>query len=215
MLWPSDLRIGAFALAIRYSSLRTGWRSPRAAAAAGPRAVAPAGRYGRIRRCVSFSFKPERIEHAAVIGVPFGDPARRIAERVGGEHQAHGGGAGRKHLLPFGDLHVRAGAAHHRDHQRRARQPRPLGLGVLRLGVGILAAEGAHDRLAGGEPRLALKDNEAPGHELAVVGHPRRDRQQGLDLGCRRPRRRQLDRLDRAASFQQLQSVGHVSSYPG
>jgi len=36
----------------------------------------------------------ERIEHAPVIGVPFGDPVRAVAERVGGEHQVHGGGAG-------------------------------------------------------------------------------------------------------------------------
>ena len=64
----------------------------------------------------------ERVEHAAVIGVPFGDPVRRKAERMRGGHQVHRGGAGGEHLLPFGDLHMRRGAAHHRDDERRARQ---------------------------------------------------------------------------------------------
>ena len=49
----------------------------------------------------------ERIQHAAVIGVPFGDPIGAVAERVSGEHQAHGGGAGGQHLLPFRNFHVR------------------------------------------------------------------------------------------------------------
>ena len=70
----------------------------------------------------SLLVEAERVEHAAVVGVPFGDPVGGVAERVGGEHEAHGGGAGRQHLLPFRNLHVRPGAAHHRDDQRRARE---------------------------------------------------------------------------------------------
>src|SRR5262249_21623746 len=38
----------------------------------------------------------ERGEHATVIRVPLGDPGRAIAERVRGEHEAHGGCAGRQ-----------------------------------------------------------------------------------------------------------------------
>src|SRR5215472_5314615 len=53
----------------------------------------------------------ERSEHAAVIRVPLGYPGRAIAERVRGEHEAHGGGARRQHLLPFRNLHMRRGAA--------------------------------------------------------------------------------------------------------
>jgi len=48
----------------------------------------------------------EGIEHAAVVGVPFGDPVCPVAERVRGEDKAHGGGAGGEHLLPFRDFHV-------------------------------------------------------------------------------------------------------------
>src|SRR5262249_15621247 len=62
----------------------------------------------------------ERSEHAAVIRVPLGDPGRAIAERVRGEHEAHGGGARRQHLLPFRELHMRPGAAEHPHAEARA-----------------------------------------------------------------------------------------------
>src|SRR5262249_61452160 len=80
----------------------------------------------------------KRVEHAAVVGVPLGDPVGAVAERVRGEHQAHGGGAGREHLLPFRDFHMRAGPAHHCDHHRRTRQPLMLLLDLLGLGVRVL-----------------------------------------------------------------------------
>src|SRR5580698_5844341 len=41
----------------------------------------------------------QRVERAAVVGVPFGDPVGAVTERGRGEHQAHGGGAGGQHLL--------------------------------------------------------------------------------------------------------------------
>jgi hypothetical protein len=40
----------------------------------------------------------EGIEHAAVVGVPFGDPVCAVAERVRGEDKAHGDGTGGEHL---------------------------------------------------------------------------------------------------------------------
>src|SRR5436190_8428680 len=67
----------------------------------------------------------ERVEHAAVVRVPLGEPARGKAERVRGEDQTRGGGAGGEHLLPFWDFDVRGGTADHGDHQRRLRQPLP------------------------------------------------------------------------------------------
>ena len=83
----------------------------------------------------SLSLNAERVEHAAVVGVPFGDPVGRVAERVGREHEAHGGGAGGQHLLPFRNLHVRRGSAHHRDDQRRAgKRVRSFDLDLLGLG---------------------------------------------------------------------------------
>ena len=84
-----------------------------------------------------------------------------------------------------------------------------LGFGLLGLGVGIFGAERRGDRVAGGEPRVALEDDEAPGRELAVVGHARGDGQQRFDLRRRRTGAGQLDRLDGAAGFEQFQGVGH------
>src|SRR5262249_45097781 len=119
------------------------------------------------------------------------------------------GRAGGEHLLPFRDLHVRPGAAHHRDDERRPRQTPALGLDLLGLGVGIFGLERRRDRRPGGEPRLALEDDEAPGRELAVIGNARGDGEQGLDLGRGRAGARELDRLDGATGPEQVEGVGH------
>ncbi len=129
--------------------------------------------------------KAERVEHGAVIGVPFGDPARRIAHGVGGDHQAHRGRAGGELLFPFRDLRVRAGAADHRDHQRRARQPLAFEVDLVGRRVGVPLAKNRGDFFAGGKALLALEHDETPGRELAVVGHARSDGQQGVELGRR------------------------------
>ena len=126
--------------------------------------------------------EPERVEHGAIVGVPFGDPVGAVAERVRGGNEVHSGGAGREHLLPFGNLDMRRRAADHGDDERRAGEPLALGLDVLGLGVRIFGAEGFRDRLAGGAPRLALKHDKAPRRELAVVRHPRSDREQGVEF---------------------------------
>src|SRR6516162_7054758 len=85
----------------------------------------------------------ERGEHAAVIRVPLGDPGRAIAERVRGEHEAHGDGAGRQHLLPFRNLHMRRGAADHRDDERCAHETDSLACGYLAQNAATIASPAA------------------------------------------------------------------------
>jgi len=53
--------------------------------------------------------KPERIEHGAVISVPFRDPVGGVTQRVRGGDKVHRRGAGGQHLLPFGNFHMRRG----------------------------------------------------------------------------------------------------------
>ena len=131
--------------------------------------------------------KPQRIQHAAIIRIPFGDPTGTIAERVGGEHEVHGSGARGQHLLPFRDLHMRPGAANHRDDERCARKTGPLGVGVLGLRLRVFGAKRRDDRLPGRQPCLALEDDKAPGHELAMVGNARSDRKQRFDSAADGP----------------------------
>ena len=114
----------------------------------------------------------ESIEHTAVVGVPFGDPVCPVAEGVSGEDETHGRGAGGEDLLPFGDFHMRAGAAHHGDHERRARETLALGLDMFRLCIGVLSAKSSDDCLAGRTPSFAFKHDETPRRQLAVIGHP-------------------------------------------
>ena len=69
------------------------------------------------------------------------------------------------------------GTAHHRDHEGGARQTRAFCLNVLGLRLGIFGGESGGDRIAGGQPGRVLEYNEPPGHELAVIGNARCNRE--------------------------------------
>jgi hypothetical protein len=67
---------------------------------------------------------------------------------------------------------MRRRAAHHRDDQRRARQPIALEADLVLGRLRVVRLEDIGDRLAGLEARLAGKHDEAPRRELAVVRDP-------------------------------------------
>ena len=104
----------------------------------------------------------ESIEHTAVVGVPFGYPVRPVTEGVRGEDKAHGGGTGGEHLFPLRDFHMRAGAAHHGDHEWHPHQTLALCREMFRPRVRVLNAKCSGDCLAGRPPRLAFNHDEAP-----------------------------------------------------
>src|SRR6185437_1916266 len=89
-------------------------------------------------------------EDPSVIGIPLRDPTGSEAHGIGGVHQIHRGGAGRKLLLPFRDLHMWAGAADHRNNQRRTRQSVALEFDLLGRGVRPFGAEDLRNDFAGG-----------------------------------------------------------------
>ena len=60
----------------------------------------------------------KRIENSPIVSVPLRNSARGIAHGVRGKDETHRGGAGGELLLPFGDLHMRTGAADNRDNKR-------------------------------------------------------------------------------------------------
>ena len=93
---------------------------------------------------------------------------------------------------------MRRGAADHRDHQRRAYETLAFGRDMLRFRVRIFGVEGRSNRRASRTARLALEHDEAPRRELAVIGHPRGDGQERVDLGRRWTGAGKLDRFERA-----------------
>jgi len=100
-----------------------------------------------------------------------------------------------KDLLPDRDFDFRVGAAHHRDDEwARARRARSNS-SCSGLASGNSLLKRRCDRLAGGEPRIALEHDEAPGHELAMVRHARGDRDEGVDLSRGRAGARKLKGL--------------------
>jgi hypothetical protein len=101
------------------------------------------------------------------------------------------------------------GAAHHGDHQRRAHETLALGRDMLRLGVRVFGVEGRSNRRTGRPPRLAFEHYEAPRRELAVIGHPRGNGQERIDLGRRRTGTAELDRFEGAPGGEEFQGVGH------
>ena len=66
---------------------------------------------------------------------------------------------------------MRAGAAHHGDHEWRAHQTLALCLDMFKPCVRVLGAKCGGDSLAGRAPSLPFKHDEAPRCELAVIGH--------------------------------------------
>ena len=117
-------------------------------------------------------FKSQRIEHPAIIGVPFRDPGRPIAEGMGRVQKGHASRARRKHLLPFGDLHVRLRPGDNRDHERRPSEAVALERGLLGTGVRIVGSESGGDRVADPGSRRTLEDDEPPGDEAPMIRHP-------------------------------------------
>ena len=95
----------------------------------------------------------------------------------------------------------------------RARRLRSY-VDLLRLGVGIFGAERGPMAVAGREPRLALEHDEAPGRELAMVGHARGDRSAAFRSRPPRGRAAQLDRLQGAPGFAAVQEL-RASCSPG
>src|SRR5262249_15173808 len=105
-----------------------------------------------------------------------------IAHGMGSENQAHGGSTSRELLLPFGNLHMGPCAAHHGDHQWGTRKPLALKLNLLGSSVRAFGTKHGGDDLTGRRTRISFEEDETPWRELSVIGHPRRDSQQCLDL---------------------------------
>jgi len=151
----------------------------------------------------------ESIEHTAIVGVPFGDPICPVTERVRSEDKAHGGGTRGEHLFPFRDFHMRPGAAHHGDHEWGALETFALGLDMFGLRIRVLSAKRCGDCDASRTPRLAFKHDEAPGCQLAMIGHPRGDGQESVDFGRGRCGPGEFYRFERAPGSEEFKGIGH------
>ena len=153
----------------------------------------------------------EPVQHVAVEREPAGQPARAVTERGRRGDDVHRAGAGRQFLLPRRHLGMRLGETDHADHQRRIGEPALLDVDFGGRCVRIFPREHLCDHLAGASARIALEHDEAPWRQLAVIGHPRADGQDGFELGGRGAGTAHLARLDGAARFQEVDGVGHGS----
>src|SRR5262249_54193823 len=125
------------------------------------------------------------------------------------EDEVHRRGAGGEHLLPLRDLYMRRRPAHDRDDQRCACEAMLLEFDLLRIGVGVIVEESLRDYIPRAQARLALEYDEAPRHELAVIGHPRGDRKQRVELSRDRTRSGEFHWFYRAARLQEVNSIRH------
>ena len=153
--------------------------------------------------------EPDRRAKPGVIGRPFGEPGRREAQGPRRDDHGHADRAGRQHLLPFGDFDMRSGARDDADHQRRAGEPAELrGSAVLVQFRHILEADVERDT-ACPVARFPLEHDEAPGRELAVIGHARGDGQDRLQFLSRRTGARHDRGRRGAAALEQRYRVVH------
>lgn len=148
----------------------------------------------------------QNIGTRSVIDGRSSQPVRRKAQTMGGNDQVHADGAGRKHLFPLGNLHMRSGPADHDDRQRRIE----FLLVVFDL-FGVGAGREFDLRQPPGKPgsRLAFDQDEPPGHQLAVIRHPARRCQERFDLGRIGSRSAQHEGRDGTAAEQKIGGVGH------
>lgn len=105
-----------------------------------------------------------------------------------------------------------AGARDHGDDDRRMGEALGLESDLVLGRIGIALAEDLADQRRGLRLGLAREDDEAPGHELAMVGHPRRNGQEFGKLALIRAGRGQKLRRNRAAELEQGERVGHERS---
>src|ERR1700694_1543239 len=102
---------------------------------------------------------------------------------------------------------MRPGETDNPDHQRRIGEPALLDVDVGCGSLRILSREHLCDDLAGADAGVAFEHNEAPRRQLAVIGYPRADRQNGFEFGRRGTRLAHLARFHGAANLQAFDVV--------
>jgi hypothetical protein len=107
--------------------------------------------------------------HHRVISIPFGQPVGGKAHRGGRDQHGLANRARRQLLFPHGDLYHFARRGDHGDHHRRAQEAAAFFLDLPF--VGPVGLGGLGQDIAGPDARLAFEDDEAPGKQLAVIGH--------------------------------------------
>ena len=123
-------------------------------------------------------FAAEGGEDVRVVGYPFGEPFGAVVERVRGVEDVEANRAGGELLLPD-----RLGAEHrcreHGEAERGAGEAVAFGVDLGLRGIRVGGGEDVGGDGTELQCALAPEDFDAPGGELAVVGHSRRD---GEDL---------------------------------
>src|ERR1700737_2913817 len=154
----------------------------------------------------------EPVEDVTVERKPPRQPARAVAEGGGRSDDVHRARARGQFLLPWRHLGMRPGKTDHANHQWCIREPALLAIDLVDPGVRVLLREHLCDDLAGTNARVAFEHDEAPRRQLAVIGHPRADGENGLKFGRRGTGSAHLARFHRTADFQEFNGVGHLHS---
>jgi hypothetical protein len=87
------------------------------------------------------------------------------------------------------------GLAHHRDNERGLQESGALLLDLIRCRLRIFLREQSCENIPGAGAGVTLEHDEAPGRELAVIGHAGADGENGVELGRRRAGAGHLHRL--------------------
>src|SRR6202022_3520833 len=157
----------------------------------------------------------EPVEDVTVERKPPRQPARAVAEGGGRSDDVHRARARGQFLLPWRHLGMRPGKTDHANHQWCIREPALLDIDLVRRGVRIFLRDHLCDDLAGTNARVAFEHDEAPRRQLAVIGHPRADGEDGFKFRWRRTGTAHLARFYRAADFQEVDGVGHRGLFLG
>ncbi len=153
-------------------------------------------------------FEAEAVAHAGMEGAPFCQPVGDKAHRMRRDQQGLAHRAGGEELLPFGNRDRLAHPTDHAHDHRRAQESEAFHVEAFRSGLGFGFQQALGQHLAHAAAGVTLEHDEAPGKQLAMVGHPRRRGQDRLELRRRRPRTGHGLGRARPAGQQQVDRVG-------
>src|SRR5450830_1175708 len=99
---------------------------------------------------------------------------------------------------------MRLGRTHYRNHERRLHEGVARFRNILFGSIWVLFGENLRKNFASPLPRIAFKNDEPPWRNLAMIGHPCADGENGFEFGRRGAGAAHVARLDGAAGSQEV-----------
>jgi NADPH:quinone reductase len=152
-------------------------------------------------------FRADSGLHVGIVCIPFRQPLRGIAHRLGRNQHRLAGSAGGKNLFPFRNLVTFVHPRQYGDDDGCAGQAFLLDFDLFLDRIGVFPAVGRGNHVADFFACIAADDNETPGRQAAMIGYPHAGRENFLQVRIVRAGAVHHLRDRRAARHQEVDSL--------